>query len=498
MKPSRWSVLGSLILSLAAAACGGDEPAAPEGPGAAGGTSGAGAAGQGSSGQAGQGGQAGASGAAGGSGAGQGAPSLTEALDAGGFDTQEGVFSFLDLSACCATSCLGNNPSSPYGAFFLPEGSGQTSPNPGKDAQGRSPTYRLRADEVLLYVGMTPPRMRYFGFTPYLSQRTEGGKSVMALASLSETLNNAVIGVDGGPEVFDRPTVLLAGFDQGVDARVRDALRAAGYPESSFNSLVFDPSRTRPGLDEASDTLAVLFRMAIPEDAAKADAYRVAPPGVVLRVTPRSPAEAQPFPPPPPRPKDTTSSEAPLGAAVDDLEKAIAQAFPDHTGKVMVTTKGVPSPDDCIAGTDACAYDNRDTIYPATIPQKLLENDEEFLIVYGVNHEATGKAVYASASVYAIEHLFGVASVTSADYAGSASAYLPGHPDAEKLYAWKIARSCGGAPGCLEIPVGSCPDGVALDAALSIAFRVYLEPSSGTAADPSTLVIDRVMRFSPK
>lgn len=503
-------------------ACGSDEPAASPGITGVGGTNGtAGSAGASVAGQAGQagtgaagGGQSGAGAGTAGQGgsvmggAGQGgatsnpSSSLRAALDADGFDVQDGAFSFLDLSSCCDTSCLGNNPSSPYGAFFLPKAPGQTVENGNPDVNGRTPTYRLRADEALIYVGKTPAKAKYFGFTPYLSQRIEGGKTKQPLASLSETLNQIVIGVDDslapGSGAFDKPTVVIGALDQGVDARIRKALVAAGYPASSFNTLVFDPTKTRPGLGADADTFSVLFRMALPEDAAAAAAYRAAPPGYVLRVTPRAPAPAAPFASPPARAKNTSNSESSLTSAVDELETAIAAAYPTHNGKTMVITAGQPDPDACIAGTDACAYDNRDTIYPATVPQKLLDQPGDFVIVYGVDHAVSGKATYGSASVYSLEHLYGAAAVSSVDYAGSASTYLPNNPQAPKLYAWKIARDCQGEAHCLSVPVGSCPDGIATDALISLAFRVYLEPTTGTAADPSTLVIDRVMKFSQK
>ncbi len=117
-------------------------------------------------------------------------------------------------------------------------------------------------------------------------------------------------------------------------------------------------------------------------------------------------------------------------------------------------------------------------------------------MVYGVNHALSGKTTYSSASVYAAEHLAGVAAVTSQQYGGSADSYLPGNPDAPKLYAWKIARSCGSDPHCLTIPDAGCPTGVGAGKLGAIAFRTYLEPTTFTAPDPSTLVHDRVLRFA--
>jgi hypothetical protein len=159
-------------------------------------------------------------------------------------------------------------------------------------------------------------------------------------------------------------------------------------------------------------------------------------------------------------------------------------------------TEGTPDPDACIQNETSCAGDNRDTVYPAIVPRPLFADPDDFYVVLGVNHAATGKVAYSSFSVYAIEHLVGVAAVTSESYTGSAQVYLPSHPDAPKLYAWKIARQCGGEPYCLEIPDAGCPSGVVGDKFGTIAFRAYLEPGTHTAPDPSTLVIDRVVRFT--
>ena len=447
-----------------------------------------GAAGQSAGGQsaAGAGGQGGAAGAAG----------LQASLAAAGFDTLDGAFRFLDLSMCCATSCLGNNPTSPYGAFFVPDGPGQSAPNPNKGSDGLSANFRLREDEAILFIGKTPPKAKYFGFTPYLSTRNDGTKTITPFASLSETLNLDVIGVEGGSP-FEAETVVIASLDQGVDARVRMALQAAGHPAESINSLVFDPTVSHPGLDALGDTFGVLFRMAVLEDATKGDAYRANPPAKLFRLTPTTVATPQPFPANAARPKDLTDTELGLTKAVDALESALVAKYAAFSHKSMITTEGTPDPAACIAGKDACAYDNRDTIYPATLPQPLLDQGD-FLVVYGVNHALTNKAHYANASVYGLEHLVGVASVTSKDYEGSAVALLPGEANAQKLYAWKIARDCAGEANCLEVATTDCPTGIPVGGKMSIAFRVYLEPGTHTAAAPATLVADRVMHFTTK
>lgn len=412
---------------------------------------------------------------------------FSTAFTSNGLTAASGTFEFLDLSQCCATSCAGNNPSSPYGTVFVPPGPDETTPNPHARPDGLSDGFRLRADEAIVFVGTTPPESRYFGFTPYLNDRDDGsgGRRIVA-ASLSETLNNLVIHTDGS-----RTAVIMTG-DAGTDAKARTALVAAGIPLSAINTLVFDPALSHFGSDASADTFATLFRVAIPSDPDALAAWIANPGAQVWRVTPITPAPMA-IASPVARVKNVSNTETALTSSVDALGTAITAAFPGFTATELAVDDGVPDPASCIAGTAVCAYDNRDTTYPATKPGILFQDDSDFYVVFGVDHAVSGKTEYANASVYAIQHLVGIASIASPAYPGSAQPYVT--TDADKLYAMKIARSCGNDPYCLEVPVGSCPTGIEANALGSIAFRTYLEPSSATAPSPTTLVRDRVLRF---
>ncbi|MFT3698753.1 MAG: hypothetical protein QM831_36740 [Kofleriaceae bacterium] len=414
------------------------------------------------------------------------------AFTASGFTAAAGTFEFLDLTQCCASSCAGNNPSSPYGTVFVPAGPDETTPNPHARADGLSDGFRLRADEAIVFVGTTPPDAKYFGFTPYLNDRDDGngGRRIVA-ASLSETLNDLVIATDG-PTAFGSRTAIIMTGDGGTDAKARTALVAAGIPMSAINTLVFDPAISHFGSDASADTFATLFRVALPSDPAALDAYIAQPGAQVWRITPTTPAP-MPIASPVARTKNATSSEGSLAGSVDALASAITAAYPGYTATEVSVDDGVSDPTSCIEGTGVCAYDNRDTTYPATKPGILFQDDSDFYVVFGVDHAVSGKTEYANASVYAVQHLVGIASVANPKYPGSADQYVT--TDADKLYAMKIARSCGSDPYCLEIPVGDCPSGIQNNALGSIAFRTYLEPSTATAPSPTTLVRDRVLRF---
>jgi hypothetical protein len=423
-----------------------------------------------------------------------GAPDLRAALEGAGYVVADGSFEMLDLSDCCdpGRSCSGNNPTSPYGAIFLPRGPGQTVANPQEDARGLSFSWRLRDDEAIVVLGRTPPAAAYFGLTPYLMDRDSGLVRRPIFASIDDTTNDDTIEVDApaGSSTFDQPFAMVITPHAGTEAAVRTALTGVGISRGT-NTMVIDAATVRLGLDDPDDTLGVLFRVAIFDDDVAGAAWRDAPGWTVMRLSPATPASPDPLALPTPRPRDTTRTETALTSAVDRLEAAVRAANAGRAIRDLMVTDGALDPYECIAMERFCAGDNRDTIYPAAGPFRLQAGDS--LYVLGVDHEATGKATYASASVYAIDHLVGLRAVTSREWAGSAEPWLPGDPDASQLFAWRIARDCTGDPACLTIPVGTCPDGAALDAFLALAFRAYVEPTTFTSPDSTTLVRERVL-----
>lgn len=462
-------------------ACGGDDGAAS--------SNGSGGSGGGDAGAADSGGHAGADAAA---------PTLAEALDAEGFDTQPGELSPVDLSNCCdeGRSCSGNNPSSPYLAAYLPRGPGQTAENFDERPDGTSSGVRLRQDEVVVLLGETPPAVKYFGFTPYLLDRDYAGERRMPFASLSETLNHEVVRTTG--ETYGAEIAILLASNADSEARARAALVAAGVPDGAINTLVLDGAVLRLGLEQSADTLGLLGRVAFFDDEAAGTSWVASPGFEVLRATPREELSANPLPAPQPREKGSTSErDSDLSAALDRLEQAVLATTAGATVRQMSSSIASLVPEACIANGSPCLGDNRDAVYPNLGSEAFVVAGGDSLWVLGVDHVETGKATYASASVYALEHLFGVVAVSSEQWEGSAERFLPGDPDASSLFAWRFARTCGSDEYCTEIPTGTCPSGAGLLQALTLAFRVYVEPGYATAPNPDTLVPERVLHVRP-
>lgn len=113
-------------------------------------------------------------------------------------------------------------------------------------------------------------------------------------------------------------------------------------------------------------------------------------------------------------------------------------------------------------------------------------------MVVGVNHHALANASYVNLSVYHLEKLLGVTEVTQDRLYGSAGAYAPA---GELLYAYKVARNCGGDPNCMTIPAGF--PGVPPGKPISLVERAYLEAETGVGPRYDELVLPVFVRFQP-
>ena len=136
--------------------------------------------------------------------------------------------------------------------------------------------------------------------------------------------------------------------------------------------------------------------------------------------------------------------------------------------------------------------------------------DDEFLMVYGVNHVLTGKATYQNVNAYATGRDNGgsepesgdnvvVGSVFDDELSGTAKVYLPDDPDANLMYAYKISRNC--APGELRCLQLSAPCArLTLDSKTVLGFyiRMYVEPATKVGAAMPEILYDRILKFSPR
>jgi len=150
--------------------------------------------------------------------------------------------------------------------------------------------------------------------------------------------------------------------------------------------------------------------------------------------------------------------------------------------------------DVCIQNGTFCAGDNRDALYGTSRGTFVLDSPGRYVIVYGVNHAATGKATYSNATLSYKANSLGVVAVDSTMMPGSAQVFLPSDPNSASLYAYAFARDCSVVPTpyCITVPSDGCPL-LPTGAAATLAFRAYLEPPTATGPALPELLVDRAI-----
>jgi len=473
-----------------------------------------------------------------------------DTLHKAGFGVQEGDLGFCDLvKLTCegkVRDALANNPwPNAYITINLDPHEGV--PRPPIDY-----IWQLREDEAIVLIGQTPPAAAYFSYQSFVM--FPPGSPLRTGVAFGDTINIGTVHTIG-PDRVDRPIVIIITGHREAERRVRAAARAAGYPDAIINVETISPVIAPLGISrdgKEASWLGFVHRVAVPQDRAALEEYIKDPPYRVFRVTPVDPATGEvgkdpalaPDPEPVPvlRVRGTGHTEMELYPALKRLRAAILEVH-GTDGKCEGGCKEL----DTHIWTTVTRENNRevaiekpyvglqrgiqvlgtgrDTNYLATYPNFMLrEGTDEYVIAYGVNHQATGKVTYSSVSIYADkDRWIGPKDATflSPGFPGSAERYLPGDPDAKYLYAIKVARHCDEAdkPFCMEVKQPdfidkdgnpyACELGDFLDRDENVhewnlnehemffLFRSYMEPATNVSPDDNELLYDRAIYFGP-
>jgi len=461
-----------------------------------------------------------------------------KALEKDGFTVQEGKIGYLDIIKLydmgVLPSAYANNPSTKYLSYFVPPAPGRKVPELFSKitaalgmSQKTSAFWNLGPDEAIVFVGRTPPECRYFSYDHYLLARTYGNETRWVFANLADTVNNLVINTEGTPNgtagnPFNQTTVIVATADRGIDQRIRAAALSAKYSGDIFNTQVFPSGMLNMGVENGSDNFMVLIRPALYKDKQAGDNYRNNTPATVFRVTPNETTKLDPYNYPELRVRGTGKTEFNLMDDLAQLREAILNKYKGLNATELTTSIGYPPGSDAIQrginadgpNNDCCyLWSANQTVSSLTPPFPNLSqyydflrhppitlgnNPNEFIIVYGINHAATGKAMYSNFGVYGADVWNGVGAIEDPVFNGTAEAYLPGNPNAKYLYVYKIARHANGDSHCFEVPYGPGAYGIRPNQPIYILWRSYLEKATKTGPSYSEIVYDRAIKFDPK
>jgi hypothetical protein len=427
------------------------------------------------------------------------------ALQRDGFVVSTGAAAALNL----VTAWCGNTPGVDHALYANNQAYMQMQvPKSAQEPTMLNSIFQLGPEEAIVLIGLTPPPEKYFGFHPLLKTKVKPDGTRQPLwATLGDAVNNLTVKTTG-PTPFNSPVALIFTPDQGTDTRVRAALQRAGYPAAIINTVVFPASMLNLGHGESADELFIAVRNAMWEKQADGDAYIRNPPLRVFRVTPRTQTTSNPFPAPRLRVRGTGQTEMDLMNKLGQLRQAIVTANPGlHATDIVSKPNWYEGYDYIQRGLDPWA-DSRDAFWLIAgympeygLTEEITLADDEFLMVYGVNHVATGKATYHSVNVYSSKE--GKVPIGGADdraFSGTVTPYLPGDPAAANLmYAYKVSRTCGSQPDCVPLAIDACPRlTIGPNTVLGVIFRTYLEPATKVGAAMPEILYDRVIKFSPR
>jgi hypothetical protein len=441
---------------------------------------------------------------------------LTKALTSAGFTLEQGHARFHDFAKDCCQQIL------PTTLFNNPWPNGYVTIGFGPEPYDMF--WNLRDDAAIVLVGQTPPAAAYFSYQTILKNRPDNPNNLGIV--LGDTTNIGTVRTIG-PDRVNRPIVYIITGNGETERRMRAAALKAGYPDAIINVETIAPVIAPLGDGEqAGSTFYFAHRIAVPERQADLECYVKFPPYAVFRATPNVRLAADPKPVPVLRPRGTGHTEMDLYPALQRLRDAILNQYGNMPYKEL-DTKVFSLPSTVDGGQELIsekpyvglqrgilvAGATRDTNYLASYPNFMLREDEnEFVIVYGVNHQKTGKVTYSSVSIYADkDRWFGLqnGTVTSPSFEGSANPYLPGDPEADMLYVVSVARNCNGVGGlCMQVdqptfidingdPYTCSPPLDLNQAEMFFLWRSYMEPATKVSPDDNELLYDRAIYFGP-
>ena len=468
-------------------------------------------------------------------------------------DVQEGHFEYMDTIALASQgkliSCFGNNAGSGYLVPMIPPAPNQDAasatemgnfswpaeePSALYDASAEnapanpyfSPvgwTYKLRQDEAVVLVGTLPPECKYFSLINYVFSsavkpgKTYGERSFFqygsaeagvyhpVFASMGEPVNMNNIRYAGGETCFGGQFAYIASGNQDTAESIRAALIEAGYDESMINIAPFYADTLRMGLEKGADVFSILMRTSQPADEAAFDQWLASLSETmrVYRVTPKTETPENAYAYPTLTPRGTGVHEVQTlpeaDKALDSIrQKLIAQYAEEYDYEELTARIAVPEGMTGYLNDENAQGDNRDTSYLMT-NDFTLNSDEDFVVIYGVNHVATGKATYANTVLYARPMLNGIVSLYDSMYANSADAYLEG---GDGYYVLKLARTAGDE-FTATIPYSTDNAngrfyGADNETQLFLAYRAYVEPETGVGPSYYEIVYDRAIVFHKK
>ncbi|MCI0513998.1 hypothetical protein L0128_12355, partial [candidate division KSB1 bacterium] len=428
------------------------------------------------------------------------AKTLSDALTPQNYTIRQGAIDLVNAIelyvAGYQADCNGNNANYPYLTL-------QTPPCPDLAYVSSIPLfYTMRPDEAFVLIGRTPPECTYYSYRSYLYNRyyedeSPHRKKIYASLGDTQSLYNMSEGRDV-PNSFNRFFLIISTADKNMTDAIRNAAITAGIREDDIYVDVIPSDIVRMGLDEKADIFNFLHRSVLFKNPTENEQYIHHPPLELLRITPKVAVTPNYLSTPTLRKRGTGTNEFHLNDGLAQLRQQLINKYSTTYDAIELTSfQWLSEGYEAIENRENVRGENRDALYLRTPFIEFQEND--IIVVYGVNHAKTGKSTYCNAGCYGVPALNGLGGVSNLEFQGTAKPFLTDPTLADNFYVWKFARTQIDAQTFVIPPdVNDDYNGIDYGGIAVMVFRLYVEPPAKVGPIDSEVVMDRVILFRPK
>lgn len=396
-------------------------------------------------------------------------------------------------------NCNGNNASFPYFVINMP-------PSPVCDtAYTITALYNMRNDEAIITMGLTPPECKYYSYRSYMVNRFFALPQPTRLkiyASLGDTRNlytmNTSVPIN---ERFERPFAVISAADSIIAYKAKDIiLNNTIISEEDIHFDIVPHDLFYFGFNIYADWGNFLHRASIFKDEEAGKNYINNPSLEVLRVTPSTPSTPQYFETPPLRNRISGTNEFYLLNDFYHMEQAIFQKYVSSYDITMLNPSVW-----LVEGYEALQErldvlgETRDALYVRT--DAFSFNEDDIVIVYGVNHTKTGKAVYTNVSCYQDTLFAGFGGIKNMQYEKSAREFFQDTLTADNFFTYKFTRHpISGDPYVYVVPTDTLHNmlGIDLGRTAFIGFRAYIDTTTLVGPSATEIIMSKAILLRPR
>ena len=395
--------------------------------------------------------------------------------------------------------CNGNNAGFPYLVINMP-------PSESFDSLYNIPSlYNLRDDEAIIIIGKTPPRCKYFSYRSYIVSRFCSYPSVTRkklYASLGDA-NSCYSMWENEPtdKMFERDFAIISAADSLTLYKSKQLiLENTTIPEGDIYFDIMASDMYRFGFSINADWGSFLHRASIFEDSIAGNKYVNQPTLEVLRITPKTYKKPVYISNIPLKPRITGNDEFYLN---DDFKRLEYQLFKEYNSDFEVSfleprvwlMEGYQA----MQETENVLGEVRDALYIRT--ESFNFNEDDIIVVYGVNHVKTGKSVYTNVSCYRDLLFGGYGGIKNTQYEKTARSYFADTIKADNFFIYKFARkSIANGSNVFIVPQDTDNNllGINYGDRAFIAFRAYIDTISKVGPSPQEIIFSRAMLLRKK